>query len=78
MGTAVKIIINPPLLRCTKANDQRRKKAPIMDARIPVIRKLGRMVMAGSQLCHTASGRQGGPIELIIRPSGRRLPWRIS
>ena len=47
-------------------------------ARMPVIRKLGTMVMAGSHAFQLSSGTQGGPMEAIIGPSGRAGPWRIS
>ena len=43
-----------------------------------VMRKLGRMLMAGSQAFQITSGLQGGPIEGKARPAGRVLPCRIS
>ena len=51
---------------------------PRMTARTPVIKKLGRIVMAGSQACHTASASQGGPMDVIIMPSGFTFPCWIS
>jgi len=49
-----------------------------MVARMPVMRKLGITVIAGSHACHTSSGLHGGPIEVMRIPSGRTFPCMIS
>jgi hypothetical protein len=45
---------------------------------MPVIRKLGRMLMAGSQAFQLTAGSHGDPIEANIKPAGRTPLCRIS
>lgn len=51
---------------------------PKTTAAMPVRRKLGRIVMAGSQAFQISSGTQGGPMELIMTPAGATSPCMIS
>jgi hypothetical protein len=53
-------------------------KSPRMIVKMPVIRKLGKIVIAGSQAFQIFSGIQGEPIEANIKLRGRVLPCKIS
>src|SRR5271157_135639 len=68
--TDSRIRMLPPLLRCKKLADQIIVKRLIITVKMPIIRKLGRSVMAGSQACQILSGTQGDPIEANIRLTG--------
>jgi len=73
-----------PIERTTRivARQDRRKKAPAqiivanprsMD-KMPVFRKFGSIVMAGSQRCQTSSGTHGAPIDAIMMFCGSTSP----
>ena len=68
----------PPFLRCTKLADQIMVRRPRITVKRPVIRKLGRSVMAGSHACQILSGTHGDPIEANIKLTGLAFPCKVS
>lgn len=66
--------IRPPCGRCTNAAAQIKTATARTMAAMPVPRKLGSTVSAGSQPCQAVRGRQGEPMAWINSPPGAALP----
>jgi hypothetical protein len=70
--------MRPPCGRFTKATAQITTATASSIAAMPVMRKRGITVSAGSQPCQAVCGWHGGPIAWITSPPGVALPCRAS
>jgi len=76
IAIARSIMTSPLFFRWTKRVVQMRKMREKKTARIPVMRRLGKMVMAGSPAWMRKKSEPGQ--DNIIIPSGTVFPWRSS